>query len=273
MARFAPTRVQVDAVTGWLHSRGLRVTGISKDDLLVYVESPTAAVERALGVQVGEYTLDGDRFFAADRGPTVPDSLPILAVSGLSDYERPHATAVCEEELCGFTGNELRTVYHVAGSAEGQTLAFTLYGAPLPETTYEHYAAATDTPVLRIGPGAEEIEFKEVGGKSGSEGSDTFGETAGDTEVAHVIAPQAHELFFMAKNNEETYLDEAVSEARRTRARGSSPTAGAPTPAAARSRSNLRSRKRLRWGRRSSSPLVTTARRGPRASTRPRAPT
>lgn len=210
MTHFAPTASQLAAVQSWLRGRGLHVMGASKDDLLVYVESPTAAVERAFGVKIGEYAAEDRRFFAPESAPTLAASLPVLSVSGLSDYERPTLQTVCHENLCGYTGNEMRTAYDVSGDAEGQTLAFTAWGKPLPESDYEQYAALTGTPVLKIGAGAEHIEFKEVDGASSA---DTEQEVGLDTEAAHVIAPGAHEVYWLAKEGEDPELEQALSEA------------------------------------------------------------
>ena len=62
MARFAPTSEDVESVSAWARGEHLRVTGVSKDNLLVHVRGPTAAVEHAFNVAVGEFTADGRNF-------------------------------------------------------------------------------------------------------------------------------------------------------------------------------------------------------------------
>ena len=207
MARFAPTGTQVSAVESWLRGEGLRVTGSSKDNLLVEAQGSTATLERAFNVAIEDYRAGGREFFSSDRAPAVPTGLPVASVMGLSDYLKPVAESPCYAGHCGFSGIELRQRYDILGDAEGQTIAFTLWGKPVPESTYEEYAKVTDTPVLSIGPGAGQIEFQAEGS---SENETT--EVALDTEAAHAIAPGAHLVYYLGATEEFLLqeLDDAV---------------------------------------------------------------
>jgi kumamolisin len=210
MARYAPTGEQVAAVESWLRSQGLQVTGATEDNLLVHVEGSTAAVESAFGVAVNNYATSGREFYANDRAPSVPADLAVAAVSGLTDYYKPVANNTCFSSVCGYTGNDFRSAYDVVGNAEGQTIAYTLWGKPLPAKVYAEYASETKTPELKIGAGAEHIEFKELGGASTV---NQDGEIAIDTESAHVVAPGAHHIYFLAKEPTTPLLETALNEA------------------------------------------------------------
>ena len=212
MASYGPTDAQVAAVESWVSSQGLEVTGASKDNLLVSVKGSTAAVEKAFGVTVNDYAYASKEFFANDRAPSVPADLAVTSVSGLSDYYKPVTTSTCypSTTVCGLDGEEIRTAYDITGNAEGETIAYTLWGKPVPQKTYEEYATATKTPLLKVGAGNEAIEFKELGGASSENNSV---EITLDTESAHVVAPKAHHLYFLAKEGLSTELETAADEA------------------------------------------------------------
>jgi hypothetical protein len=212
MAGYAPTDAQVAAVESWLGSQGLDVAGVSKDNLLVSVEGSTAAIEQAFGVSINDYANAGKEFFANDRAPSVPADLAVTAVSGLSDYYKPVTTNTCypSTTVCGLDGEEIRTAYDITGNAEGETIAYTLWGKPVPQKAYENYASATKTPLLKVGAGNEAIEFKEVGGASSINNEP---EITVDTESAHLVAPKAHHLYYLAKEDNLTQLETAANEA------------------------------------------------------------
>ena len=208
MARFAPTSADVESVSAWARGEHLRVTGVSKDNLLVHVRGPTAAVEHAFNVAVGEFTADGRNFFSAESAPSVPADLPVAGVRGLSNFERPRPAYTCVNGECGFLPPEFRTLYDIQGSGEGQTIAFTLWGTPLTEEYFEKEAAITKAPALALGAGPGQIEFHVVGGTNkmseGEEG-DIHQETALDSEVAHEVAPKAHETYWLAADEENSF--------------------------------------------------------------------
>jgi kumamolisin len=212
MAGYAPTGAQVAAVESWLSSQGLDVTGASKDNLLVSVQGSTAAVEQAFGVAIDDYAYAGKEFFASNAAPTVPADLAVTAVSGLSNYYKPVPTSTCypSTTICGLDGEEIRTAYDITGNAEGETIAYTLWGKPVPQKAYENYASATKTPLLKVGAGNEAIEFKEVGGASSINEEE---EITLDTESAHLVAPKAHHLYYLTKEENLTQLETAANEA------------------------------------------------------------
>lgn len=70
-----------------------RLSGFTVTDYAIYgfvgVKASTALIERVLRLHVNDYRLPhGYTFRANDRPPTVPASLSILAISGLSTYVR-----------------------------------------------------------------------------------------------------------------------------------------------------------------------------------------
>jgi subtilase family serine protease len=217
MASYAPTDAQVAAVESWLSEEGLQVTGSSSDNLIVHVKGSTAAAEHAFGVAISDYTgADGRTFYAPDSSPSVPADLAIESVSGLSDAVKAVTASKCIGTECGATGLELLTTYNSPANAEGETIAYALWGKPLTKETFSAYAEKTGTTELKLGSGNEEIEFKEVGGANKETGEAEKGsitEEALDTESAHVVAPKAHHIYFLANENTFAKLETTVHEA------------------------------------------------------------
>ena len=224
MASYAPTDAQVAAVKSWLGEQGLQVTGASSDNLIVHVQGSTAAAQHGFGVSLNDYTAaDGKAFYAPAGSPTVPADLAIDSVSGLSDYYKAVTSHVCDEEYsCGVGGPEIRNFYDITGNAEDETIAYVSYGAPLPQETYKQYAEMSGAPELKIGPGDEEIEFKQVGGALNLGEPYRFDaevEETGDTESAYVVAPRAHHVYFLANENFMHTLETAEQEATESNAK------------------------------------------------------
>ncbi|MGW3161025.1 S53 family peptidase [Streptomyces sp. NPDC001089] len=87
-ARFGATKAQVTAVTSWLKSAGLKVTGTTQH--YVSVTGDVAAAEKAFGTQLHNYTK-GSRTYRAPAGSaSVPAALNgvVLTVTGLDNA--PH---------------------------------------------------------------------------------------------------------------------------------------------------------------------------------------
>ncbi len=217
-ARFAPTAGELRAVETWLRGLGLHVAGASADNSLVHVNGSIAAVEQAFGITINNYAFQAREFYANDRSPSLPSSLHVDWIGGLSDYNdiRADGTDHCvnsksQPVFCGFFGTDLRSAYDLTGSGEGQTIGFTLWGKTVPQSDYTKYAADTGTTALTIGgAGANGLEFIQVGGSSTINGKD---EVALDTEVAHAVAPGIHETYWLGVNNTEATLETVLDDA------------------------------------------------------------
>ena len=84
--RFSPTSATVGAVSGYLASHGLRVTGVSDNRLFLTVEGTAAQVQEAFDTQLGVYDVKGQLRRAPQRPGTVPSAIAgsIQAVTGLT---------------------------------------------------------------------------------------------------------------------------------------------------------------------------------------------
>ncbi len=208
MATYAPTPGEVQAAKAWLASRGLKVTGVSRDHLLLHVRATAGHAERAFGVTINDYRYNGRDFYSNDRDPTIPADLHVQHVSGLSNYD-VYRPAVASNG--GLEGSDFRTAYDITGDGKGQTIGFTLWGRELPQSDYDGYAAATGTTKLTIGgTGDDGLDFIQVDGASTT---NSDGEIALDTQVAHAVAPSIHETYWLGVDNSGTTLEDVINDA------------------------------------------------------------
>ncbi len=181
---YAPTEAEAQAVRDWATAAGLSVTQVSPDRQLVLVAGATRQVETALGVTINTYQLPdqdgqpGRAFRANDRDPVAPADLDIRAISGLSTFDQFRAFASTrsrgqsprrartgarphDARPGGYYPNDFRTAYNVGpvGNGAGQTVGFTLWGAPLAQDDLNGFAANTGATAVTVsGTGADGIE-------------------------------------------------------------------------------------------------------------------
>ena len=214
MAQYAPTDADVQAASSWLQSQGLAVLGSSANNLIVRARGSVKKLERAFGVTIGDYQVNGRIFHANDRDPTVPPGLNVNWISGLSNFNvyKPLQSATAAVTKGGLDGGDFRTAYDITGNGSGRTIGFTLWGRHLPQTDYDGYATATGTTKLTIGgAGNDGLDFVDVDGSSSI--SNTDGEVALDTQVAHAVAPSIHETYWLGKDNSDSTLEDVLNAA------------------------------------------------------------
>jgi kumamolisin len=132
-ARFGPRQEDYDAVIDYVASRGLTITGGSRDAMDVQAEGTVASVESAFDVFMGVYQHpEEDRtFYAPDREPTVGLPFPLWHVSGLDTYSIPRPALAHRELSAGsaagtgsgylgsFLGSDMRAAYYGSGALTG----------------------------------------------------------------------------------------------------------------------------------------------------------
>lgn len=213
LARYAPTGADVKAVTGWLRSQHLGVTGATSDNLLVHVRASTTDLEHAFGVAINDYQTGSRVFHANAQPPSVPADLDINWISGLSNADVYHANVT----KGGFDGSDFRSGYDITGDGSGQTIGFTLWGPQLPQSDFDGYATATGTTkIVDGGAGDDGINWVQVDGATtdtGTAAANDRGEISLDTEVAHAVAPKSHETYYLGKDSSGTTLEDVVNQA------------------------------------------------------------
>jgi hypothetical protein len=215
MSSYAPTDADVQSASAWLKSQGLDVTGVTPDNLLIHVQAKVNAIEKAFNVSINDYSANGRSFHSNDRDPTVPAGLNVNWISGMSNYDvfKPAVTCVTPPSTgCSLDGTDLKNVYDVVGDGAGQTLGFTLWGEPLPQSDFTSYATATGTTALTIGQaGNDGLDFITVDGTTTE--SDTDAEVALDTQNAHLVAPKIHETYWQGSDNSFSTLEDVLNAA------------------------------------------------------------
>ena len=88
-ARFGPSAAAQEAVISWAKGAGLSVTHLYSNRLVVDLAGPVGAIEKALGVQINTYRLNGTSFFANDRDAVLPHALTnvVQSIDGLSSMQ------------------------------------------------------------------------------------------------------------------------------------------------------------------------------------------
>src|SRR5665213_3904960 len=165
-ARFGPTEQDYAAVKNFARTNGLAVTGTFANRLLLDVTGRVPAVETAFHITLRTYRhpTENRNFFATDAEPTVDANLPVVDVSGLDNFSRPHpklqpfpATVtprVGSAPSGGYMGDDFRAAY-VPGTTldgSGQTVGLLqfdgFYASDI--AAYESLAGRTNIPVQAV---------------------------------------------------------------------------------------------------------------------------
>ena len=90
---FGPTDKDYQAVIAFAKSHGLNVTTTHPGRTLVGLEGAVSDIEAALHVNLLQYQhpTEARQFFAPDVEPSLDLEIPVVAISGLNDYVKPHS--------------------------------------------------------------------------------------------------------------------------------------------------------------------------------------
>jgi hypothetical protein len=88
---FGPTEKDYEALVGFATAQGFVVTSRHPNRTLLSVSASVADIEKALHVtmRVYQHPTEARTFYAPDVEPSVATQIPILGISGLSDFGRP----------------------------------------------------------------------------------------------------------------------------------------------------------------------------------------
>ena len=91
-ARFGPTKAQYETAERFARANGLSVIGTHVNRLILDVHGKVGDIQRAFHTTLRSYPhpTEGRSFYAPDIEPSVESDIPILDVSGLNNYSRPH---------------------------------------------------------------------------------------------------------------------------------------------------------------------------------------
>jgi PKD repeat protein len=91
--RFGPTEQDYQALIAFVRANGFRVTAAHSNRVVLDVEASVADVGKALHVhmQVYRHPKEARTFFASDVEPSLDLAVPVLHISGLDNFNLPHA--------------------------------------------------------------------------------------------------------------------------------------------------------------------------------------
>jgi subtilase family serine protease len=99
--QFGATEADYEAVLAWARAHNLAVTHTFPGHTLVNVDGAVADVEKALHLheRVYQHPTEARTFYAPDAEPTLDLQVPVLAVSGLDNFVKPHAKYHYDSEV------------------------------------------------------------------------------------------------------------------------------------------------------------------------------
>lgn len=225
-ARFGATKAQVAAVTSWLKSAGLKVTGTTQH--YISVTGDVAAAEKAFGTQLHNYAKGNKTYRAPSKTASAPAALngAVLTVTGLDNAphkathsdQLPPPDAVFKNAgpfssyygsniastlpdaygskipyaVQGYTGKQLRAAYG-AGTRTGKHVRVAItdaYASPTIAFDAQTYAGKHGDAAYTSGQLRQVLPKKytktEECGAAGWYGEETL-----DVEAVHAVAPGA----------------------------------------------------------------------------------
>jgi subtilase family serine protease len=115
---FGVPAAQSSAVENWLQAGGLQVGTTSAAGDYFTAHGTVAQLDSLFHVAIGDYTFDGQRFYANNVPPSVPNALPIDAVTGLDDV-RQFTLAPLSGSVTQGTSSPVTGVAPLSGVAQG----------------------------------------------------------------------------------------------------------------------------------------------------------
>jgi len=234
-ARFSPSQADVDAVSSWLKSQGLKVTGTPDNRHWVNATGTATDVTKAFGTTLGTYKYRGGEHRAPDSEPSAPTSIAglITAVTGLEDGDfvtpsaappagfvnAPPCSSYWAEKLatdkpkafgktqpyapCGYDPAQLRGAYGttaaVAGGNDGsgQRVAIVdAYAAPTIEQDTNTYSSRHGLPPVKLSQVWANPNLDNANGVPACGGANGwYGEETLDVEAVHGMAPGANIVY------------------------------------------------------------------------------
>jgi subtilase family serine protease len=90
--RFAPTAAEAQTVREFLSSQNLSFVAIGPDNFIVHASGTVAAVEKAFGVQIANFDVNGKTYYANTSDPFIqgPAAALTSSVFGLTNLEYQH---------------------------------------------------------------------------------------------------------------------------------------------------------------------------------------
>jgi subtilase family serine protease len=167
--QFGPSESEYAAVMDFAKANHLRLTHTHGNRLLLDVSGSVGDIQNAFHINLHTYAhpAEARNFFAPDTDPTVDAALPILDISGLSDYGKPRPKSLHLDSITnnvtprtgsgsngGYIGNDFRAAYFpgVTLTGAGQQIGMIefdgFYASDI--TSYETAAKIPAVPIQTV---------------------------------------------------------------------------------------------------------------------------
>ena len=217
-ARFGPTAADYEAAKTFFEANGLTVLATAPNRALITVQAPVETINRVFHVTLGLYRHPTEHrlFIAPDREPALDLATPLLHVTGLDDFERPHPRLLHRASPTptgsgpggNFTGSDVRTAY-AAGSdltGAGQSVGLMELGGYELSDVKTYFASLNQH--LRV----PVVGISTDGAKLGCKNTCDDGEQALDIEYAISIAPGLAQMQVYVGHSPEAVLNRMASD-------------------------------------------------------------
>ena len=119
-ALYGPTADEANSVVSYLDGQGLKVTGVSSDHKLIFVEAKSGIIESAFGVQINDYEYKGRTVYVTTDSPKFPAIIAgsVEAIIGLSNLARLSPAmvepplATLSDSPIGYSPLQIATAYN-----------------------------------------------------------------------------------------------------------------------------------------------------------------
>ncbi|MFK8908848.1 protease pro-enzyme activation domain-containing protein [Streptomyces sp. YS-3] len=241
--RFGATQEQVAAVTAWLKSAGLTVTGTNQH--YISVSGDVAAAEKAFATELHNYRKGARTYRAPVKTASAPGALAhaVLTVTGLDNaphkathhetlpgpgpafknsgpfstyYGSNIATTLPDAygtkvpyAVKGYTGTQLRAAYGAGRyTGKGVTVAITdAYASPTMAKDAQRYALRNGDKAYKRGQYSE-VKPADYNSVEACDAAGWYGEESLDVEAVHAVAPDADIVYVAgASCNDPDLLD------------------------------------------------------------------
>ncbi len=133
---YGPSENDYEKLSQWAQSNNFKVTGTSRNNMILQVTGSVADVERALHVNMNMYKHPTENrvFIAPDREPTTDTPMQLFAIGGLDNFSTPHANLVKRTQSssrvrgnattgscpsASFCGSDMRAAYYGGTALDG----------------------------------------------------------------------------------------------------------------------------------------------------------
>src|SRR5262249_11036841 len=193
--------------------------------LYVYAQASTATFSQLLNVQINDYALPGNTFYAPDSVPTLPAdvSADVTWIAGLSSQDKVQTnhTAISGGQkgsapqssppyspVSYATAYDVNPLLNAGYNGAGTNIAITLWLVPPNDGALNYWAGQTGAPVATVGNGRLSIIKTD-----GVDGEADDGEAGLDIESTSGMASHAHINYYEASAAQFSNLAHALNVA------------------------------------------------------------